>query len=215
MVQRFGEIDPSYAEYILGRHARAEHNVVDGIATFAGGRVDSKLTERGISEIETVVEKIAKDGGCEILAHSWMARSRQTAEIIAEHLERLMEKSPAVVELKDLQEVDVGEFTGHTGAWAKANYPEEANEFYHGDIQKWRFPGGENYQDLVIRVYSVIKQLREITQPKQKVVIIGHGMFDRAFLSVVMPDRKDIWGPIDIPHDLLIAFQAPDKIIVE
>ena len=214
MVKRFFETDPSFAEYLIGRHARAEHNVVDGVATFAGSRVDSQLTERGIAEIEPLAEKIIADGGCDIVACSQMLRSRQTAEVLAGMLEKKLQKRPHIVELEDLQEVDVGEFTGHAGAWAKENYPEEASKFYRGDIHEWRFPGGEKYADLVNRTHSVLKQLIKIAHAGEKVIIIGHGMFDRVFLSVIMPDREDIWGTIDIPHDILIAFQAPGKIEV-
>ena len=215
MVQRFGQPDPSAAEHVLGRHARAEHNVFNGKATFAGGRVDSELTEDGIEAIALVVDKIVADGGCDVIACSTMKRSMQTAEIIAAGLKEQLGNELEVVTIEDLEEVDVGKFTEHTGKWSEQNYPEEANEFYWGDIHKWSFPGGENYQSLSMRVVSVLNQLRKLSQAGQKVVIIGHGMFNRVILSHIFPDRPELWQPIDWPHDRLIAFQLPDEIIVE
>lgn len=215
MVQRFAESDSSLSEYVLGRHARAEHNVREGTATFAGGRVDSELTEEGIAEIDSVIEKIVADSGCDIIVCSTMKRSDQTAKIIADGIEEKLGERPKVKTIDDLQEIDVGEFTGNTGKWAIENYPDEANEFYHGDIHKWRFPGGESYSDATLRVQSVLKQLAEIAKPGEKVIIIGHGMFDRVFLSLIFPDRQELWQPTDFPHDRLIAFNPPGEIIVK
>jgi len=215
MVQRFGEPDPSFWEYVLGRHAKAEHNIVGDKATFAGGRIDSELSNEGKEEIKDIIEKIITDGGCDLIVCSTMKRSQETAEIVAQGIEEQLDRRPEVKIIQDLQEIDVGNFTGNTTDWAREHYSEAADNFYNGEVAKWDFPEGENYETISQRVRSVIAQLREIAEPGQKVVIIGHGMFNRVFLSIIFPEKEELWRPTAYPHDRLIAFQVPNEISVQ
>ncbi|TSC93275.1 MAG: hypothetical protein Athens101428_719, partial [Candidatus Berkelbacteria bacterium Athens1014_28] len=135
-------------EYWLLRHGKAPHNKPDEIATFAGGRIDNPLSEEGETETELLAEKIVLETDFDLIVASHMTRSKQTGEIIAQKMKELKNKKVEVVEIDDLQEVDVGDFTGHTEIEAKEMNPQVAEAFYSGEVEKWDFPSGENHQML-------------------------------------------------------------------
>ena len=198
-------------EFWLLRHGKSPHNKPDEIATFAGGRVDNPLSNEGRSETSVLAEKIAENNEIDLIITSHMKRSKETGGIIATFFKELKGKKIPVVEIDNLQEVDVGDFTNLTEKQARDKDPQAANAFYSGEIECWDFPRGENYQDLVGRVKSVINQIRTIAIGKKRVLVIGHGMFNRAFNHQLFNDRTDLWKPRSYPHDQIVIFTLGEK----
>lgn len=193
-------------EYWLLRHGKTPHNKTDVIATFAGGTVNDSLSRDGIAETEKMAEKIVSKLDLDLVITSRMFRAKQTGEIITRKIKLFKNKCVPLVEIDDLQEVDVGDFVGHTEKKVREIYPKAAESFYSGEIKKWVFPGGEDYKHLTKRVENVINQIKKLSKGKTKVMIIGHGMFNRVINHYLAENREDLWRPRSYPHDQIIIF---------
>jgi len=201
------EIDRENTEFWLLRHGKAPHNKPDEVATFGGGRIDNKLTNEGIADTEILAEKICTEADFDLIVCSRMRRSHQTAEIIAEKAKGIKHQEIPIVEIEDLQEVDVGDFTGHTEKESKNIDPKAAEAFYSGEVEKWNFPGGENQQNIQTRIEHVIAQIKELSAGKTRVLLVGHGMFNRAINHYLAKDQEDLWRQRAYPHDQIIVFK--------
>jgi broad specificity phosphatase PhoE len=206
MVLRYKKHNASKIEILLSRHAKAEHNIYNGEGTFAGYRVDSKLTEEGVAETEFVASQVLRDGGCSVIIHSGQIRSKMTAEIIKKHLYMEGGHDIGLMEINELHEIDVGEFTGHTADWAMNKYPKQYRAFSEGDIHHWDFPGGESYSDATKRIRTLTELIQRIEKQEKKLLLVGHGMLNRVILNCYLPDHPELWKPGLYPHDRLVAF---------
>jgi probable phosphoglycerate mutase len=193
-------------EYWLLRHGKAPHNKPDEIATFGGGRIDNELTDEGVVETEVLAEKICRKTDFDLIICSRMKRSHQTAEIIAIKTKEIKNQEIPIVEIEDLQEVDVGDFTGHTEDEARNMNSKAAEAFYSGEVEKWDFPAGEDYQSIQTRIEHVISQIKELASGKTRVLIVGHGMFNRTLNQYLAIDQEELWRPRSYPHDQIIVF---------
>ncbi|OQA52869.1 MAG: putative phosphoserine phosphatase 2 [candidate division WS2 bacterium ADurb.Bin280] len=184
----------------LIRHAKATHNRYDGKAIFAGGRVDSDLTSEGESEAREM-GRLLKDKDIKVIVHSPLKRSKHTAQIIKSEISDKTDVE--MVELKGIEEVDVGEFTDKTREEITKIYCKELEIFLQGDVEKWNFPGGESFSELKLRVARVIEALKKVAR-QGGVLIVGHGMFNRVILSIIAPSEESLWKPTSYPHDKIV-----------
>ncbi|HOX41213.1 MAG TPA: histidine phosphatase family protein [bacterium] len=188
----------------LLRHGKAPHNKPDKVATFAGKRVDSGLSDEGKYETAGLAEEINEHGGVNAIVCSTMKRSRQTAEIIANKTKELSGKEIPVIEITGLEEVDVGDFTGLTEKEAKELSIDSAEAFYQGRLTDLNFPNGEDYLALKERVSGVLDQLRSLSDTHGRIAVVGHGMFNRILLHELHQDRKELWQPRGYPHNRIV-----------
>jgi len=192
---------------ILARHAESKHNIYTKDAVFAGGETDSKLSEEGEKRAEKLSREIIEIGGCDIILCSPLKRSRDTAEIIGREIESLTGKSPTIETVDELREISTGLFTGKTRSYVLKHYPRQAASFYDGNIKKWNFPKGENYQKVSERARYVLLEAQRYVESGKSVLLIGHGMFNRILLHLVYPDKKELWQPTTYPHARLIKLK--------
>lgn len=192
--------------HILIRHAKAHHNIYNGKGIFAGARVDSEISVHGKKEASTLANEIIKTGLPDVILVSFLKRSKQTGIIIREIIKNVTGSEINIIELDGLQEIDVGEFTGKTREEVAKLYPKEAKAFYSGDVTKWDFPQGENYASLKRRFLLMMNKVTKISKNKKKVLLIGHGMFNRLILHELFPNKKSLWKSAGYPHDRIIEF---------
>ena len=197
--------------YWLLRHGKAPHNKSVEIATFAGGQIDNPLSDEGILKTKELAEEIVAGRDFDLIIVSRMLRSKQTGETIAKKVLEINNKKIPVVEIENLQEVDVGDFTGHTETEARKMDPKAAEAFYSGEVEQWDFPGGENYQDLQARIEHIVAQIKELSTGKTRVLIVGHGMFNRAINYYLAKDQEELWRPRAYPHDQIIVFNLESR----
>ena len=184
---------------IFIRHGKAAHNLGRGKEhCFAGSKVDNELTDEGIENAKNLTEKIKEIGGCDLIVRSNLLRSGQTAEIIAKEFEK------PVVEIKELSEIDIGDFAGHTEGEVKKLYPDSAEAFYSGDIKNWHFPNGENFSQVAVRIGKAIEKIKTIAKQGGRIVISGHGMINRLTFYLLEPDKVELWQPRSYPHDRIV-----------
>lgn len=167
-------------EVILVRHGETKHNVDRGKESyFAGSLIDDSLTEEGSKGIGVLANKIAKIDGIDAIVCSSLKRSKQTAEIISKKI------GVRVIEMEELDEVNVGDFSGHTMCEVKKLYPFAAENFYSNNVKRWNFPNGENYGSLNAGAKSFLKKLTNLNL--QKLVLVGHGMFNWILIKEIDP----------------------------
>ncbi len=196
-------------QIIFARHAKAKHNVYNGQDTFAGQRRDTNLTEEGEQEAKELARKILNNFPPDLIFHSRLARSRQTAEIIADEISKITAAKPSVKKIDGLEEVDVGDFTrlGKTEALERDKKAAEA--FYNNDIENFNFPNGENYASLQRRVKLLISNFNDSIKPGQKAIAVGHSMFNRVIFYELFKNETKLYNTLDHPHDLLVNLKGP------
>ena len=127
------------ADFYFLRHGESEGND----ARVLQGRLDYPLTEAGREQARRASDWLAGRGIGRLLS-SPLARARQTAEILAERLEL------SEVEIRDeLNELDIGLFTGLTTAQIRERHPEAWRRF---QLESWEgVPGAERIESLAAR----------------------------------------------------------------
>lgn len=95
------------------------------------------------------------------------------------------------VEIRDdLRELDFGELEGRTYDEIAASDP-ELYARWMSEPTSVRFPGGESYDDLRLRVEAAVDGLRE-TFPTETVAVVTHGGVVRAVVALILdllPER--------------------------
>lgn len=196
-------------QIIFTRHGKAEHNTYNGKDSFAGQRCDTDLTEEGKNGAELLAKKILGKFHPDLIFYSRLRRSRQTAEIISDEIFKDTGIRPTVVKIDNLEEIDVGGFTGMQKSEALSCDRKAAEAFYRNDIENFDFPNGENFASLQNRAKKLIDSLNKNIKPDQKAVVVGHGMFNRIIFYTLMKNKIELWKNIDHPHDLLVCMDGP------
>ena len=150
--------------YLL-RHSQSVYNQIGIIQ----GDVDTPLSKEGRDEVKKMAE-IFKKFDIANVVHSPLARAKETAEIINEHL-----KLPITIK-DDLKEMDFGAWS----AEAKVEHWDKfRRDFYeHGKPP----PGGESKGGLFKRVAEAIHEVcLEIDE--DPILIVAHGMVYRVLLG--------------------------------
>lgn len=158
----------------LVRHAQP--SLRNASRRFVGGGSDPALGPAGISQAERLAERLA----CVHFSRVWssgLARSTQTAAIISG-------LSPEDIHAeRDLREIDVGLWEGLTADEARARYPEDWAQ-RESALLSFRFPGGENFQELRERTLPAFSALaREAMAAKARhALLVAHKNVNRVLL---------------------------------
>lgn len=183
------------------RHGRTVHNQANDIACFAGKRIDSALSSEGISQTKELAKKLIDLIKFDLILTSSMLRAQQTGKIITEkYAEAGIVIDQQIID--DFEEIDVGDFTGLTTKEAHRLDPQAAKAFYDADFDHLAFPNGENTEQLKIRSKRVQKKLESLST--KKILLIGHGMFNRFILWSISSNQTNLWQERDYPHDRVI-----------
>ncbi len=148
--------------FILIRHGETDWNIEGRWQ----GQADVPLNERGR---EQAIQTASALAGIEIAAiySSDLSRARETAEVLA-----------SVTKLKvqfdvRLREIHQGEWQGLLASEIQARYPEAFQQRMTDPISVTP-PGGEMASQVMIRVLSAIKEIRQMHSGKT-VAVVSHG----------------------------------------
>jgi broad specificity phosphatase PhoE len=170
------------AELLLVRHGETDWNRERRFQ----GHADPSLNETGRAQARELADDLAGEA-IDAVYTSDLARARETAEIVAARLDA------EVVPLRELREIDVGEWQGLTWPDIEARFPDGAlawREQGHG----WE--SGETYEQLAERVVPALRQIA-LEHPDGRALVVGHGgtiRATRAFIagsSVADSRRRD------------------------
>jgi 2,3-bisphosphoglycerate-dependent phosphoglycerate mutase len=152
-------------ELLLVRHGETDWNRERRFQ----GHADPPLNETGREQALALAAELTGEG-IELVYTSDLARAHETAEIVAARL------GADVRPLRDLREIDVGEWEGLTWPEIEERYPEGARS-WHDRGYGWE--SGETYEQLGDRVVAALRRIAD-DHPSQRVLVIGHGGTIRA-----------------------------------
>ncbi len=145
--------------YTIVRHGQAQSNVADIIS--ANKENDDNLTEQGKKQVEESVQKINQD--VDIIIHSGFARTKQTAEIIAQKFH-----DAQVLEDDRIRELDIADsFEGKKWSEYNAQFPTWDDRYTK------KIEGSENRRDAQKRTGAFIYDLEQKYKGKH-IVIVSH-----------------------------------------
>jgi broad specificity phosphatase PhoE len=152
-------------ELLLVRHGETDWNRERRFQ----GHADPPLNDKGREQAHALAAELTGEG-IELVYTSDLARARETAEIVAARL------GADVLPLRDLREIDVGEWEGLTWPEIEERYPEGARS-WHARGYGWE--SGETYEQLGERVVAALRRIAA-DHPSQRVLVVGHGGTIRA-----------------------------------
>jgi len=147
-------------ELVLVRHGETDWNRERRFQ----GHADQPLNDTGREQARALAAELSREQ-IDAVYSSDLARARETAEILAAALDT------EVVALRELREIDVGEWQGLT-------WPEIEHRFPQG-VLAWCERGygwerGETYEHLGERVVAALSRIAA-RHPAQRVLVVGHG----------------------------------------
>jgi broad specificity phosphatase PhoE len=156
-------------ELLLVRHGETDWNVERRWQ----GHADRPLNKRGRSQARELAERVVLER-IDAVYSSDLARALETAQIVARRI------GMKVLALRELREVDVGEFSGLTS--------EEIAELYPAAGARTRRRGygweqGESLAEMEARVLGAVRRIAA-AHPVGRVLVVGHGGTIRALAAV-------------------------------
>lgn len=158
-----GSTKSSGNTYIALRHGQAESNARCIVSSKLEGSDAFGLTKEGRAQAEKSAEALLEKG-IDIVIASPFARTKQTAEIVAE---KLGFKPSDVVFDERLKEIDTGVFNGRPIEEYRGNFASLTEKF------EKRPTDGENLLDVKRRAMSLLEELEERHQGK-KILLVTH-----------------------------------------
>ena len=177
----------NWERVLLARHGQTEWNA----AGRRQGRLDSPLTALGIAQ----ARRLAATGADRIFT-SPLGRATATARLAAEGL------GVPVEVVDELAEVHHGELAGLTDTEIEARFP-GAWWDRTGDKYRWRFPGGESYEDADPRALRALEKIA--AGPARVPLIVSHEMIGRLLLRHLLGLTPDEALSRRLPHDVVIT----------
>ncbi len=146
------------------RHGESEWNALD---KFAGGQVDTILTDKGRNQAKDAVQIFENISPSPThIIHSPLSRAKDTALILNQNTNLPM------IQESDLREVDAGIWAGLPNAYAKENW---ANGLTPDN--------GENFEMFAERIKNIMNTI--ISNPKYEMPFIAaHGRIINAFDTI-------------------------------
>lgn len=148
------------------------------------GRTDLAMSAAGLAQIAALAAVYAEAPPFDAIWCSDLARSRHTAERLAEGRDIAIRVDPR------LREIDMGAWEGCDRATIAATRP--ADYAARGrDILHFRPPGGESFADVLARILPVWRELTE-AGGLRRIAVAGHAGVNRLLLCHVlgMPPAK-------------------------
>lgn len=157
----------------LIRHAEAEGNYYRRVH----GQYDSKLTQRGYKQIDSLAERF-RDEHIDALYASDLFRTMETAKAITRfHPELTIVPNPR------LREVSMGEWEDLP--WGNVAHDDlKQMLMFSGDPDNWHVEGSESFKHLKERITSIIKELAA-KHDGQTIAVVSHGMAIRTLISEI------------------------------
>jgi alpha-ribazole phosphatase/probable phosphoglycerate mutase len=141
------------------------------------GSLDVELSAEGIRQAHRAVP-VLREYRLTAIYSSTRRRCLDTARILA------AEQNVPLETLEALREIDFGDFEGRTYESIAAEFPEIYRQWMECPT-KVRFPGGESFDDMWIRVTSAVKTLRA-RHAFESIAIVTHGGVIRIILAEVL-----------------------------
>jgi len=188
-------LKPRPSPLYICRHGESAYNV----RGLVGG--DSSLSPKGIKFSKALGEHI-EAGGLETSAANlnvWTSTMKRCRETAAE-----IHGVRRVVEWRTLREIEVGVCDGLSYEQIKARFPDEYHS-RHLDKLRYRYPRGESYLDVIVRLEPVIFEVERCEEP---LIIIGHQAVLRCLYAYFLDLPAEEIPFLSIPLHTLIRLET-------
>jgi probable phosphomutase (TIGR03848 family) len=160
------------------------HGLTPTTGTRLPGRAPGlHLSDAGKAQAETVAQRIAPLGDVAAVYASPLERARETAAPIAKAT------GTRVRTLADLHECDFGEWTGRR---LSDLYRKKEWKQVQRNPSGFRFPKGESFGEMQVRIADALAQLRA-RHPGQRVVAVSHADPIKAAVAHAMGTHLDLF----------------------
>jgi broad specificity phosphatase PhoE len=154
------------------RHGQTQWNAIKRMQ----GQLNSDLNEIGKEQAD-MNGRFLIDHDLETLIASPLGRTRQTAEIVNQHLHLDLSFDDRIMEWH------CGQWSGLLWDDLSQTWPIEW-EAYEADRYHYRGPGCENFPDMIARVNPFLQQL--IDHPAKRIGVVSHGLIGRVMIATMM-----------------------------
>jgi broad specificity phosphatase PhoE len=189
----------------ITRHGSTAYNDDDLLQ----GTIDVTLSEKGIRESEQLAERL-KDESIDVIYHSPLTRTRQTAEIVNRYHQAPLNMIEGFIE------IDMGD-------WEGQDYSKVMDR-YHDLYQQWLssadavIPGGESYNQVFKRAKPGTMQI--LASQFSNILIVAHAMVNRAILGNLLdmhPLCSRRFRTYNCSLSKLLVYGTPEKphVVVE
>lgn len=179
----------------LCRHGQTFHNREGRLQ----GQTESDLTPLGRAQaaaMGTLLASLIEDPAQWRIVASPLRRARNTAEAIGAAL------SLPVAFDDRLLEINVGDWSGRLREEVRAETPALL------DDPDWAFraPGGETYDDIMVRVSAWLAE--QAPEPERKLIVVSHGIAGRLLRGAYGGlSRAEVMAQ-DVPQDAIFRLHA-------
>ena len=183
----------------LMRHGQTEWNLQGRMQ----GRLDSPLTDTGRVQASANGKLLRALGGVEELWVSPSGRTTETAFLINSHVKAELDFAD------ELMERDCGQWSGQTIEDIEASDPVAWAERL-ADPYWYQPPGGENLQDMLLRVHNFLDGLFD--RHWQSIGLVTHGVMSKVILKFFLGLGELECSRASHPNDLVyrLTFTAED-----
>lgn len=146
------------------------------------GKLDVGLGDSGRAQAATAASAFSR-GDLSVVVSSPRIRAKQTAQVLATAVDAPLHEDDR------LAEIDFGEFEGRTYEEIEASHPEAYAAWMHSPTTM-RFPGGESFAEMKVRVLEAVRALRS-ARPGETIGVVSHGGVGRIIIAdaLRMPDE--------------------------
>lgn len=142
---------------------------------FWQGRGENPLSEKGREEAAKTALCL-KDENIDIIFHTPLKRTLETAELINRHHGVKLEAVDAFIE------IDVGEYEGLHQDLIMSKYSDIYRQWVTDGEAK--VPGGESFNQVFARVREGVTQI--MASGYKNIVVVGHAIVNRAILGILL-----------------------------
>ncbi|KAK4536583.1 hypothetical protein CDCA_CDCA09G2608 [Cyanidium caldarium] len=176
----------------LSRHGESEWNVTGQL----GG--DPVITARGEQYAKQLSVFLRREFRGQSMLSVWCSQLRRTW-LTVRHI-----ATDSCICWRSLNEINAGICEGMTYEQIRTELPSEWEQRKH-DKLRYRYPGGESYQDVIQRVEPIILEIERQTKP---LLIVAHNAIIRSIYAFYKGLRQEEVPHVDIPLHTLIRLRT-------
>lgn len=188
----------------FARHGQTDWNILRKVQ----GSTDIPLNEEGINQAKQLCQEIIdEDIKLSKIYSSYQSRALKTAKIVGEQLGIDCEI------LNGLEEMNLGDFEGHTWEEIHKLYPEELKK-WHNNKRYNKAPNGESYQMVMERLFTALEGVIDFEKKKQEenILIVSHGAVIMTLIAILQDIPFEQSHTIEIENAKPIEFSMDDLL---
>ena len=184
----------------FARHGQTDWNLLKKVQ----GTTDIPLNANGILQAEGLyknLQQIPVTLGKVYCSH--LERAIMTAQIVAEGFQVPIEK------VSGLEEMNLGDFEGHTWVEIHQLYPKELAE-WNSEKRFTKTPHGESYQMVLERLFQALDYILKDAPKDRDVLVVSHGAVIMTMIAILNDIPFEQSHTIDVENAKPLEFSMSE-----